>query len=144
MVLTREALLKATDLRRELVTLPGGRGEVWVRELTGTERDKVDILFTRLDEHIKGQGKGGVPNIRAQLAAMACCDEAGNRLFTDRDVPELAKLPGAVLQAVLDAVSRLSGLGKATQQAVEEELGNSEGGQSCNSGTDSPSNGAAQ
>src|SRR5947199_100548 len=38
-LLTREQMLAADDLHREFVEVPGLGGGVWVRTLTGTERD---------------------------------------------------------------------------------------------------------
>lgn len=116
-VLTREAILKAQDLPRELVHVPEWGGEVYVRAMTGTERDAFEASMVV-------EGKNGLKgahmkleNLRAKLAALTVCDADGQRLFSDKDVEALGQKSAAGLDRVFSVAQRLSGI---SQKDVEE------------------------
>jgi len=116
--LSRDDILQVDDLPRELVEVPPWGGSVYVRGLTGSERD----LFEAEMVEWVGDGKNRykqvtLENARAKLAARTICDENGKRLFTDADIRALAEKSAVGLQIVFDVAMRLSGL---TQSAVEE------------------------
>jgi len=120
-LLTRDAILQADDLPRELVEVPEWSGSVYVRALTGIERD----AFEQSVVEQKGKStKMNLRNIRAKLVALTAVDEEGKRLFTDDDAALLGKKSAAALDRVFDVAQRLSGL---RQEDVEELAGNSEG-----------------
>lgn len=113
-MLTRDAILAATSIRREVVEVPEWGGQVLVRGLTGTERDQLEAGT------LKGIGKNAqadMRNFRARLAALSICDETGKRLFSDSDIAALGQTSAAALDRVADAAMRLSGI-KA--EAVED------------------------
>ncbi len=103
-MLTREQILGADDLPREEVTIPEWNGSVFVRALTGHERDALErVLATdKLS--------------RATIAAMCVVDEKGNKLFADGDVQALGKKNGAALERIVQAALRFNLL---TDEAVE-------------------------
>lgn len=105
---TKEAILAlAGTLARERVQVPGLADPVWVRGLTGAERDAYE------QECIETRGKARVVNMRnarARLVVRAACDEAGARLFADGDADALGGVPAAALDALYAVASRLSGL----------------------------------
>src|SRR5262245_59600915 len=118
MLLNRELILQADDLPRERVDVEEWGGHVFVRTLTGAERDAFEnetVLFRP-----KGQS---APNMdamnrtRARLCARAMCDEEGRRIFTDQDVEALARKSAAALDRVYEVAARLSKIG---QKDVEE------------------------
>ena len=112
--LTREQILAAPDIHRETVPVPEWGGEIYVRGLSGTERDKFEASIIT----IRGTSQDvNMANVRAKLAAMAICDEFGKRLFTDADVKALGEKSASALQRVFAVAQRLSGLG---QQDVAE------------------------
>ena len=119
MPLTKEQILQASDLQRELVSVPEWDGEVWVRGLSGKERDafEADSLVQTGKTH-----RVRLENLRARLCALAMCDQAGGRLFDDKDVEALGAKSGAALARVYAVAQRLSGIG---QQEAEELAGNS-------------------
>lgn len=93
-----------------------------VKALTGAERDAFEGSMVKFS----GDGKSrsmNLTNIRAKLAALAICDESGQRLFTDADIQALAKKSAAALDRVFTVAQRLSGL---TDGDVEELAKNSE------------------
>lgn len=113
-ILGREQILSAQDLEKELVEVKEWGGAVYVRALTGTERDAFEASM--VDQRGKSRTIN-LKNLRARLCALTICDEEGNRLFSDADVEELGKKSAAALTRVFEVAQRLSGL---SQEDVEE------------------------
>jgi len=126
-VLNREAILAAKDLPRELVEVPEWGGAVYVRALTGAERDQFEASIV---EQRGRDVRMNMRNIRAKLVALTVVDEDGQRIFTDDDVAALGGKSAAALDRLFAVAQRLSGLSK---EDVEELAKNSESGQSADS-----------
>ena len=122
-ILTRDAILQAEDLPRELVEVPEWGGAVYVRSLTGTERDAFEFSIV---EQRGRSAKMNLRNIRAKLVALSIVDGEGNRLFTDTDVKALGQKSAAVLDRLFAVAQRLSGL---RDEDVEELAKNLESDQ---------------
>lgn len=108
-VLNRNAILSADDIQKELVEVPewGKDVAVYVRGLTASERDAFESSM------VEQRGKKQIVNMantRAKLASYAICDDQGNRIFTDLDVPKLSKKSAASLQRIFIVAQRLSGM----------------------------------
>lgn len=129
----RDAILALNDLPApQLVDVPEWGGSIYIRALTGVERDAYEAQFVRA-----GGAKGkGLHNARARLVALTAVDETGQRIFTDADVESLGRKSAMVLDRLFAVAGRLSGL---TSQDVEELVGNSVSGPSAASTSDSPS-----
>jgi hypothetical protein len=113
-LLSKDAILKADDLPRQVVEVPEWGGSVMVRGLTGSERDKFEasvLVKKGKDYDVK------LADLRARLVVLSVIDEAGNRLFDDNDVAELGQKSASALNRVFEAAQRLSGL---TDQDIEE------------------------
>jgi hypothetical protein len=123
LALNREAILGKTTLRRELVQVPEWGGAVYVREITGAERDRYEQSLITESHDRKGRTTRSMrlADARARLVALAACDAEGKALFTESDVPQLGKLSAAALDRVFTVASRLAGL---SDQDVEELAGN--------------------
>ena len=137
MAFTADELLKlADDIEVREVEIPG-RGSVYVRGLTGAERE----AWQGSNRQYRPKKDGGfdlVPNLagsEARLLARALCDENGKRLFTDQDAGKLGKLPASVVERIHKVAMELSGLGEDEEQ---ETLGNSEAAPSGDSSSDLP------
>ena len=112
-LLTRDEILSIDDRTRELVGVPEWGGSVWVRALSGLERDRYEgamVAYRRL-------AKGGLEidrvvtdNIRARLVSLSVVDETGARIFTDVDVIALGSHSAQALSRICDVAQRLSGL----------------------------------
>jgi hypothetical protein len=110
-LLNRESILSATDLTIEKVDLPEWGGHVFVKSMTGAERDRWEIQTV-------ASGKNKAPeNIRAQLAAMTVCDEAGALLFSVDDVIALSSKSAKALDRIMETALQVNGL---SQKHVEE------------------------
>ena len=112
-MLTKDQILAANDLTKETVDVPEWGGPVFVRVLTGAERDA-------FESEAVGDRRVGKSNVRAQLCARAICDERGDRLFSDDEVGALAAKSAAALDRVFEAASRLNGLSGRDVEELEK------------------------
>lgn len=117
-LLNGAAILDADDLDTRDVPVPEWGGTVRVRGLTGAERDAFEM---RMAVARQAGDLEGV-DFRAATAGRCMIDENGDRLFTDRQLPQLARKSAAALDRVFDVVSALSGL----NDDVDELAGKSE------------------
>ena len=123
--LTRDAILAGATPHVNEVLVPEWGGSVYVRGITGTQRDQWDDRMYRIRE-----GKG-TSLLRGTVAAWCICDADGKRVFNDADAGTLGNQDGAALDRIYDVALRLSGLGDAE---VEGAGKNSDNGQSDASG----------
>lgn len=135
--LSREAILEAEDKRLEPVEMPewpdaeGNPGIVYVRSITGAERDTYEQSTMQL------RGSTVIPKLdraRVRLVVMTACDEHGSKLFTKDDLTALAKKNARPVERLFDKARDMAGL---TQADLEELVGNSEGDQRDGSSSDS-------
>jgi len=120
-ILTREQILSADDLKREEVYVPNWGGSVFVRSLTGIDRDWLE------EQSVKRNGdkfEANFNNVRARLVSLAAVDEFGKRLFTEADIEALGAKSAAALDLVFTVASRLNGL---SAKDVDELAKNSNG-----------------
>lgn len=119
MLLTRDKILSADDIRSERVKVPEWGGEVIVREMTGEERDEWEGSVVRREEGEDGKAAVIIDpaNMRAKLVALTVVDEKGERIFTMDDVEALGKKSGKALDRVVDKAKNLS---KITDEDLED------------------------
>jgi hypothetical protein len=124
-MLSRDAILAADDLEKELVSVPEWGGDVWVRCMTATERDEWEASVVTMDN--KGQNpKADLRNIRAKLVVRCVIDEAGVRVFGEEDTVALGAKSAAALDRLYAVAARLS---KISKEDEKELLGNSDADQ---------------
>ena len=85
-ILTAEEILQADDLPKELVEVPEWGGEVYVRTMTGLERDSWEGSIVKMKpRRVNGRNIQEpeiiFANARAKLLAKVLCDENGKSLF---------------------------------------------------------------
>ena len=129
-LLGRDAILGADDLAFEVVEVPEWGGSVRVRGLTGRERDLFEASIVQVGSAGSRQVRPRLENIRARLVSMTLVDEEGNLLFSDRDVRELGAKSAAILDRLFDVARRLSGLTEGDVQAIAEDFGGAQSGDS--------------
>jgi hypothetical protein len=129
-VLSKEDILNADDMQRELVPVPEWGGSVWVYGMTGEERDafEAEVLIQR-----KGGARIDTRNIRAKMAARCLRDEAGKRMFGDADIKALAKKSAKALDRVFGKAQELSGISDKDVEELAGELKNDQSGASGSS-----------
>jgi len=107
--LGRDAILDCHDVYAEPVYVPEWGGQVYVRVITGHERDRFELSVN------DGQRKNMV-DIRARFVALVLSNESGERLFADSDIPKLTLKSASALDRVFGAGQILNGM---TEEAVE-------------------------
>ena len=108
----------ASRLRVEPVTIDGVAEPIFIRTLTGRERDGFEqSCFTQ-----KGKDRVlSTENIRAKLLVRSICDEKGVRLFQDNEAEQLGGIPADILDILFTKAQKMSGLAPSD---VEELAGN--------------------
>ena len=114
MVLSRDTILAAVELPRELVAVPEWGGDVYVRGMTGAERDKFELDLAQRRK------LGKSTRFRASLVVATVCDEAGNPIFLAKDVDAIDAMPAAGLDRVTTIATRLSGIGADDAEELEK------------------------
>ena len=121
-VLGRESILDAQDLDLGFVDVPEWCGGVFIRTMTGKERDSLEARIT-----------AGEKLTRARMAILTCCDHDGQLLFTDADEAALDGKSASAMDRILEAAlshNRLRG------EDIEDAIKNSEADPSGVSGSD--------
>jgi hypothetical protein len=91
-VLSRDAIKKAQDWKLEKVEVPEWGGDVYLKTLSGTERDLFEDGYA--DQKMK--------NFRARFLALSLCDDNGERLYGDDAASELGTKSSVVLNRLFD------------------------------------------
>ncbi|NWN89182.1 MAG: hypothetical protein HLX51_11695 [Micrococcaceae bacterium] len=125
-LLNKKAILEAEDLTTEDIYIPEWEGTVRVRGLNGSERDSFEMKMAAANK----SGATKDLDFRASLVVKCIVDENGERIFTDKEVPQLAKKSGAALDRVFDVVQRLSGIGKKAKEDDAADFDQAAGGDS--------------
>lgn len=106
-MLNRDAIL-SLPFKSEVVSTPNG--DVRVRVISGAARESYEVLV--------GNNEKGC--IRAMWVALAVCNEDGSRMFSDSDIPEIAKLDMSFILPIFDVAMRLNGLAKDSIEEAEK------------------------
>lgn len=115
-MLSRDSILKADDLPKEMVEVPEWGGQVWVKTLSGTARDSFEqSMVTRK------KNTPNMDNVRARFAVLTICDENGERLFTDADAKELGRKSAAALDRIFAVAQRLNGFSDSDASEISGE-----------------------
>lgn len=118
--LTKEAIFKAQDIEIRELEIPEWGGTVFVRGMTGHERDKYE------DSLYQQRGKDrqlNTRNARAKLVCLCTVDKDGNRLFEDKDVSGISQKSSKALDRIFSVAMELSGI---SEDDLEELTKNSE------------------
>lgn len=114
MALSKEsggARLLAPDIRRELVDVPEWNEQVWIRGMTGSEKNS---LFGE-------QGARDRPQYEhwyGRVLVRCIVDETGGRIYQDTDAEALGQQDAAALERMFGVAMRLSGLGPTVQEEL--------------------------
>jgi hypothetical protein len=139
-LLNRLALLAKEKLEVEKVEFENG-DYVYVRQMTGHERDMFEESMLRKNKDTKGNVismETVLADFRAKLASIVLCDEEGKSLLDIKDYPVLSSNMSAKrLEAITNVAQRLNAI---TEQDKEEIVKNSGAGQPGDSSSDSAEN----
>ncbi len=107
-------IFAVSDLEPEWLDIPEWNGGLFVRPMTGLERDNYEQSLVR--------GKGAnremnIANARAKLVVMVAVNEAGESVFTKGDVKRLGEKSSAALNRIFELATKQSGM---SEQDIEE------------------------
>lgn len=132
MLLSRDAILNASDIETEDVEVPEWGGTVRLQALSGHERDRFEASLQD-----QKTGKVDTSNVRAKLIALCAVNEDGTKTFKPIEAAALGKRSARALDRLVAVAKRLSGI---DDKDIEEIEKNSESDQSDDSGSSSPGN----
>jgi len=127
--LTRSEILEAADILTEEIIVPDWGGSVFVRGLTGAQRDEFEMQV------MEQRGRKQIWNrkdVRARLVVVSVVDEDGELLFSQSDIPAVSKKSARALEPIFDTARRLSGMSVADVKELSKNL---KGGQNDGSGS---------
>ena len=110
-MLNREQLLSKKKFTVKPVSLPDSEEVVYVRVMSGTERDRweecqVERKFT---------------NFRSRFVVATLCNAEGTRLCTEADVDAVGELPMDVLDPIFEEARSINKLGDEDIKAIEKK-----------------------
>ncbi len=117
-MLTRDQIIQAEDRPSETVRVPEWGGEVRVQAMSAADRTEYESLIYQF----KDDGRVDLDRRKfvAALVAFSVVDEDGKRLFGPDDVDALASKSGKALARIYSVAARLSGIGRAEEEAAEK------------------------
>lgn len=120
-MITKEKLQCIKDMRIERVDVPEWDDFVYVRSLTGSERDNFErSMHTGMGE----DRRENLANLRARLCVLAICDENGQTILSNGDIDWLGEKNSAALERIWQKIQDLSGFSKKDIEHLEKNSGN--------------------
>lgn len=139
-MLNKEMLLTKQALKIEKVEFESG-DFIYVREMTGKDRDNFENSIMKARRDAKGDIKGYdqvLENFRSKLAVVTICDEKGDLMFAPNDANKLSEcISISNLEKIVEVASNLN---KITPKDKEDLLKNSEAAPDGNSNSGSVEN----
>lgn len=117
MPITKQAILEASDLERIEVAVPEWNMSVYVRTMTGAERDE---FVGECQARASGETNAAKVNMKGMMISLlikTLCDEAGKSLFGPEDAAALSGKSGIVIERLFLAAQKLNRIG---ERAVED------------------------
>lgn len=107
-----------TKVNIEVIEVPEWGGDLGVRNLSSGE---VSLYHSKLMQQPKDKAphvtSARLRHANAWLVIMGSCDDSGDPIFAEADIPELERKDNAGMSRVADAIQRLSGLGDYAQSS---------------------------
>lgn len=117
-VLSKDAIKQATDYKVEKVSVPEWGGDVYLKTLSGTERDAFE----------EGYAEQKMKNFRARFLVLTLCDESGERMFSDDEAADLGGKSAVVLNRLFDAAWALNAFRTEDVDALGNDLASDQSG----------------
>lgn len=100
--------LFAQPAERTIESVETPAGKTFVRSLMAGEKDKFDRAA-----HQRGR-------FRARLIVACCCDEGGNPIFNEADIPRLDDMPVPLIEPIVDAAIRVNRMSPEDAEAIRK------------------------
>lgn len=99
MLLNKESILAADDIKTEIIPVPEWGGDVKIKAMSVKEQLDFDEYLSK---------NAGPHDMAFYLVVKSCVDESGSRLFTDEDVTLLHKKSSKPLMRIVEAIMSLN------------------------------------
>jgi hypothetical protein len=126
---TAQEFLNCEDAAVAAVYVPPLGKHVYVKLMTALERDRFEEAWQK-----RSQGGQTVAGFRACLVTHTACDSQGNLLFDAHEENDLQQKSARMLEPIVNKAMEVNGLSEEDQETM---VGNSSGGASADSPTDS-------
>lgn len=113
-LLSKNTILECNDLKNEKLEVPEWGGHVFIKVMTGAERDRFERSLMVGDKVV-------TDNARAKLACFTVVNQEGKRLFELKDFVVLGNKSARALQRIFEVAQKINGM---TEDAIEEEVKN--------------------
>lgn len=121
-VLSRKQIDAADDIKTETVPVPEWGGEVLLRSLSSKKRSEIEATLIASKNQKPDFRVEALKTLKERTVAAAMVDQAGNRLYSDKEIGLLGERSGDVIERLFNKVQELSGMDK---DAVKRAEGNS-------------------
>jgi hypothetical protein len=111
MALSKAKILAANDTKLEKVHVPEWGDDVYIKTLSGTERDLFEEAYS--SEKMK--------NFRSRFLVLTLADDSGARLFTDAEVEQLSTKSAFVLNRLFEKAWSLNAFRDADVDALGKD-----------------------
>jgi hypothetical protein len=98
----RDTILNIDDRSTQLVNVPEWGVDIYIRSLSGTDREQFIERSNGLDSEV---------DKNSLLLTTIICDENNKQLFTEADVPALSGKDSGVLDRLVRLALEINGLG---------------------------------
>jgi len=98
----RSRILAADDIKIEKVAIPEWGGDYYIKIISGTDRDAFEDSYA--EQKMKA--------FRVRFLVLCLCDEKGERLFTETEIPQLGEKSAAVLDRLFAECMKLNRFSK--------------------------------
>jgi hypothetical protein len=129
MLLSKDQILSANDIRYMDVEVPEWGGTVRVGTILASERNLYEQSLTT---RVGNRRDVNLQHSHAKLVALCVVDLEGKRVFTEDDVHALSRKSSAAVDRVFDAAAKLNRISEAD---LEELRGNLKPTQTSGSST---------
>jgi hypothetical protein len=125
MLLDKDAILGATDVKTQDVPVPEWGGTVRVRGLTGVARDQWEASMM---ERRGGKTVVNSFNARAKLLSLTMINDDNSLMFTPGDITALGEKSGSAIERIYTVAAKLSGVTEDEFNEVVQDFGTTDGG----------------
>jgi hypothetical protein len=104
-MMSKEDILAVKDLRMESVDVPEWGAAVFVRAMSGTERDRFEEVW-----------RNGGLSFRSAVVCFTVCDQYSKRLFAESDMAAIGEKSSVAMDRILAAAVRMNGIGEEAEK----------------------------
>lgn len=118
-LLNKDQINAVVDRKWEDVPVPEWGGDVRLMELSAADRGYIEAGSVVAQGQTPQLRVDSLKTYREKLVMFGLVDEHFNRLYSNKEIAELGKKSGAVIERLAAKVQELSGMGRFAQKEAE-------------------------